>query len=238
MHTIESYWANEMNTIEGGFEKSMLEPLQLINRFQKENKIGGSVMEIGVHHGKFFIPLMLLTEKGESAVGIDIFEDQEKNIDDSGKGDLEIVQSNIERLRNPWNKVDLIKRDSLTLNALDKVELLQKYGPFRIVSIDGVHTVYHTVNDLLFAQDVMQGGGVVLVDDYTNIHWPGVHEGVAHFFLENTPKIRVFASARNKLFLTDLTYYRRYFNLFHEAFCNARSFKKVRLWNSETLVFL
>ena len=60
---------------------------------------------------------------------------------------------------------------------------------------------------------------------------------MARFFLQNTPKIRIFCYTQNKLFLTDLSHYRRYFTLFQKLFSSKENFKKVRMWDSEAVVY-
>lgn len=51
---------------------------------QHELGIYGSVGEIGVHHGKFLIPIVGNALAGEPAVAMDLFEDQSGNVDTSG----------------------------------------------------------------------------------------------------------------------------------------------------------
>lgn len=51
---------------------------------QHELGIFGSVGEIGVHHGKFLIPIVGNALAGEPAIAIDLFEDQSSNVDTSG----------------------------------------------------------------------------------------------------------------------------------------------------------
>lgn len=237
MYTSEAYWREGLNQVHGWLMPGIVRPLTAVHEFQRGYGIGGSVLEIGVHHGKFFIPLALLTEGEEYAVGIDLFAEQWKNIDQSGAGDLERVRENVARHCGPEKKVTLLARDSLALNGADRVDLIHRFGRFRIVSVDGGHTAEHTVNDLLVAVDLLQGGGVVILDDYYNKSWPGVHEGVARFFLQYTPKIAIFAYTDNKLFLTDHTHHARYLALFHERFQSASSFRRVRMWGAEAVVF-
>lgn len=233
----DSYWCSGIERVQGWLEKGIEAPLTAVKDFQVIHAIKGSILEIGVHHGKFFIPLINCTEADEFAVGIDIFDYQSLNVDKSGSGDVEKCWENIKEFTDKKDKVVLIKKDSLSLNTLDKIELLKKYGAFRIISIDGGHTPTHTVNDLLSAQEIMQGGGVLIIDDYYNSHWPGVHEGVGRFFMNFSPKVRIFCYTQNKLFLTDLSHYRKYFSLFQERFSKFPGFKKVRMWDSETIVF-
>jgi hypothetical protein len=48
--------------------------------------ITGNVAEIGVHHGRLFILLYLLTSPDERALAVDLFSGQERNIGSSGHG--------------------------------------------------------------------------------------------------------------------------------------------------------
>lgn len=66
-----------------------LQPRQIafvrqLSRYQHQLGIFGSVGEIGVHHGKFLMPIVGNALTGEPAVAIDLFEDQQTNVDASG----------------------------------------------------------------------------------------------------------------------------------------------------------
>jgi hypothetical protein len=43
------------------------------------------VGEIGVHHGKFFLPIVGLSVREEPAIAMDLFEQQQHNFDGSGE---------------------------------------------------------------------------------------------------------------------------------------------------------
>lgn len=57
-----------------------------------------SVGEIGVHHGKLFILLLLTAAENERALAIDVFENQHLNTDRSGAGDRDAFLSNVRRV--------------------------------------------------------------------------------------------------------------------------------------------
>jgi hypothetical protein len=233
---LRDYWTTGFDSVEGWVHPDLIGPLETIQAVQSESKVKGGALEIGLHHGKFFIPLALLLRAGETAVGLDVFEDQEKNLDHSGLGDHDRVQRNIDRYCRGVD-VMLLKRDSLSLNSKDRVHLVDRCGPFRLISIDGGHTPVHAMNDLQFSQDVMQSGGVIILDDFVNAHWPGVMEGVARLFEHHAPKIAPFAWGLNKLFLTDLTYQRVFLDAFNGKFAGTAAFKRVTLWHYDVVVF-
>ena len=105
---MKNYWSCGIDEVEGWLSQGIEEPLTEVDRFQREAGILGSVMEIGVHQGKFFIPLALLKRPEEYALGIDLFEDQGKNIDGSGKGDFGAVSANLEKYVQERSRVELL----------------------------------------------------------------------------------------------------------------------------------
>jgi len=232
-----SYWTSGINQVEGWVGQGVRAPLERIAAVQERRSIKGSVLEIGVHHGKFFIPLAMIADpETEACVAIDVFDDQEKNIDFSGIGSRTDFQKNIDRFCT-GRQVHSITADSLSINVGEKLSLLGKFGGFRLASIDGGHTVEHTVNDFLLVQDLLVGGGVVILDDYYNPHWPGVHEGVCRLFSLGTPKLKPFCVTSNKMFLTDYTHRAVYLRDYEEQFGDHANFKKVTMFGSPVVVF-
>jgi hypothetical protein len=67
-------------------ELPMAAVLGHISSFQQSRGWGGSCVEIGVLNGASFFPMLLTSREGEVAVGIDCFEEQEANVDNSGFG--------------------------------------------------------------------------------------------------------------------------------------------------------
>jgi len=55
----------------------------------------GALVEVGVYHGKSFVPLALLRRPGELCLAIDCFERQEHNRDESGEGDRAAFEKNV-----------------------------------------------------------------------------------------------------------------------------------------------
>ena len=196
--------------IEGWFEQGALTSTTLVASLQEIKQIRGGFAEIGVHHGGFFIALALLRRMGENALAIDVFEDQQHNIDQSGYGDREILIENLNHFVGSCDDIGVLKMDSLLLNP-DKLiaELGEKV---RIFSVDGCHTKEHTLNDIVLASKVLVPGGVITVDDITNADWPGVKQGVDAFFnTEDGGNFRPFACTDNKLFVTENEFYNFYF---------------------------
>ena len=58
-----------------------------VARAQIRKGINGAVAEIGVHHGRLFILMHLTSPAGQKDIAIDVFENQQLNRDQSGRGD-------------------------------------------------------------------------------------------------------------------------------------------------------
>ena len=169
-----------------------------LSRIQLDAGHRGGVGEIGVHMGRLFILLKLLTIAGERAVAIDLFQDQHLNIDGSGHGDEAQFRSNLDRWASSRD-VTIIQRSSLEVTAADVVAAS---GRCRLFSIDGGHTAECALNDLRLADDILDDSGVAILDDYFNQSWPDVSVGASRFLSDETTRLRPFAITPNKLYLS------------------------------------
>jgi hypothetical protein len=174
----------------------------------------GSIAEIGVHHGRFFLCLEEHAVEGYNRDAFDVFEDQYRNLDGSGKGSLQYFIDNIQAYAKCPTLVRAFKVDSIDLRAGCTVYTNDtKYSLF---SIDGCHTALHTCNDLMFAESVLVPGGIVIVDDISNMSWMGVFEGVCKYLSSPNPRLAPFAVGLNKLLMAPVGDQQRYFEYFNQ----------------------
>jgi len=232
MSNIDQYWQTGFHVVEGWVDQRLLPFLKCIAAVQSERNVIGNIAEIGVHHGRFLIALAHLARPGETCVAIDLFDSQELNIDGSGTGSVDRVRQNLASYGPPNAPVVFIKADTLALSLADRVEIVRQHGPFRMFSVDGGHTAEHVVNDLLFAQDALSSGGVVLADDYYHRHWPGVTEGICRFFAHHSPRLKPFLFVHNKLFLANASWHPYYLHMIREVFHDEAEFKLVHMHGS------
>jgi hypothetical protein len=158
--------------------------------------VGGGVAEIGVHHGKLFILLYLLSRAPEKALAIDLFADQHLNVDLSGRGDLATFRRNLDHHADAERLV-VHQGNSLDLAPADLTRLAG--GNLRLISVDGGHTPEITAHDLAVADGALGKGGIIVVDDVFNESWPGVADGVQRYFAGH-PDLLPFAICTNKTF--------------------------------------
>ena len=188
-----SAYATHGDTIKGFFEPGLLRLYLELDAVHESRGVRGALVEVGVFHGKSFMPLALLRQPDERCVAIDCFEDQSVNIDRSGEGDGVAFRANVDatmraccdvgdggwddaRIGSDWLAV--LEMDS-TLLADDGAPLACAAGsPARLFSIDGCHTAEATAADLRAASSAMHPEGVVIVDDAFNPDWPGVVTGM------------------------------------------------------------
>ena len=163
-----------------------------------------------------------------------MFEDQEKNLDGAGVGSLEMVTRNVAAYGRPDVDYKYIAADSIAVNLLAKVELTRDRGPFRLFSVDGCHTTEHTLADLNTAQDCLAPGGVIILDDYMQPHWPGVTEALG-LFCGGGARVAPFLYAHHKLFLVGVGWQRRFLAACVSAFGNSESARVPPMFGSGVL---
>jgi hypothetical protein len=196
------YRAVGHRVVTGFLQSEVLLLLDVLNSAQRAKQITGGVAEIGVHHGKLFIGLRLLQRGGEKSVAIDIFGDQELNIDGSGHGNLEKFINNV----NLWSSMDDVvvhQGDSTKLTP----ETLRGLagGDIRFFSVDGGHTEEIVFSDMKLAEATLADGGIVIADDVFNEQWPGVAVGTLRY-LEDGAKLTPFLIGFNKVFFAQPDY--------------------------------
>lgn len=206
------------NHVEGWIDGNIAtNVLNAIDSFQEKNNIHGAVMEIGVHHGKFFIPIHNKLRSTECSYAVDLFEMQNFNIDSSGRGNLQIFQSNLEKYAKNPEKCIIVQVDSTAWDYSDirrhREHVNQK---LRIISIDGSHTMSATVIDLIECEKVLVAGGIIIVDDYNNVHWPEVACGVSKFYLHHTPRVAPFFLGLNKIMFCHTTWHKMYLDFMND----------------------
>lgn len=171
------------------------------------NRTGG-IAEIGVHHGKFYILLNQVVDKRYESWAVDVFDMQHLNIDNSGLGNKSIFMQNL-------SDYDVHKGENTHILSMDSMSLTNQIpdASLRFISIDGGHTVEHTINDLKIAERLIANEGVIILDDIMGVYWCGVTEGYIKYSM-TYPTIVPFAMGHNKLYLCKLSHHDYYFKLF------------------------
>ena len=204
-------YLKDFDLIEGWFIKTIADVMVLIDLSQQQNRIGGSVAEIGVYKGKSFIPILSLCKEQELALAVDCFEKTEFNRDFSGFGaQYEQFLENVKKYApQASHRVRVMQGDSMSFDYSSYLEQVNG-DKIRIFSIDGGHSAEATQDDMRKAYQCLQDGGVIIIDDFFNSSWPGVGEGVHRFMIKEQPNLKPFFIGGNKVIFTSASYVEGY----------------------------
>jgi Methyltransferase domain len=204
-----AYWRGVMNlgrvtrylilgrrSVKGWLSRVDGEVFSSIMLNQTQCGVVGNALEIGVHHGQSFILQSLCMTNSEVAVAVDIFGNQELNIDGSGAGSLAAFKRNVDRFGVPSN-VKILSSSSLDLKH---EHLVGCFGKFRFVHIDGGHWLGAVVNDLRLAAHCAGPDCVIALDDMFNADFPDVAAGYYAWMQEGQDFVP-FCATQGKLFL-------------------------------------
>ncbi len=182
--------------IEGWLHPDCAQMIDIFDDLQKEAGLQGDIAEIGVHHGRLFVLLALCARPGEAIVAIDLFELQHLNQDGNGFAERSVLDGNITRWCGSTDRITYLKGSTLELS----VERLRAAGgPFRLFSVDGGHSAECALNDLVLADQTLAEGGVMMMDDVFNPHWPDVATGCVQYMLRPDRRLQPFAVHANKV---------------------------------------
>jgi hypothetical protein len=199
--------------VEGWLEDIAARVSDRLLQAQAASGITGDVMEIGVHHGRYFIVLANGLVPGESAIAVDIFSDQHLNTSRSGKGNWTEFVSNVARFA-PLAHVDIVQANSTALGD----DFVAARCGMRFISIDGGHDRATSCSDLALAERLATSGAIVALDDIYRPDWSGVTAGLAKY-LSDGGTLRPFVFIPNKLLLTtDAAWAESYRDLLRQEF--------------------
>jgi Methyltransferase domain len=200
MDRFRQYVVSGNSRIAGWFSRIDAEIFHLVTKSQNAEGWEGAVAEIGLHHGKSFVALCLALKDNERAYGIDLFEQQDRNLDQSGKGNRSILESNLALWSVPPASFTLDARSSELVTPED---ILGSVGGVRFFSVDGGHWRDIVYNDLLLAERTLLKYGVIAVDDFLRAEWPDVSRAYFDWHRQRSKPLVPFAIGFNKLYLCD-----------------------------------
>ncbi|MEX0685645.1 MAG: class I SAM-dependent methyltransferase [Balneolales bacterium] len=197
---IELYVKKGNFNVEGWLHAVAIAAIHEVAVIQANENIRGPVCEIGVHHGRLFILLHLLTNENEHSAAWDLFDQQNENYDQSGCGDLDQFRENLVNHGCDLDRITIAARNSMDLKTEDIIKNCN--GNPRLFSVDGGHTAEITYNDIGLAGQTICENGIIILDDFFNEAWPGVAEGTCRYMAES-PGLYPVSIVGNKVMLTN-----------------------------------
>jgi hypothetical protein len=186
-------YLNAFPRIAGWFRFDAALVFMAYNQLLAENGIAGDVMEIGVHHGLSTIAVATLRGPGKRLYAVDVFEDQNKNVSQSGRGDRQVFEQNMLEFFGSLDFIRILCQPSAELRPEDLGR------SFSFCHVDGGHSRRETFTDLNLGHEILLPGGLLVLDDYFNMEFPGVCEGAVEFMLRHTGSLIPLAVGFNKV---------------------------------------
>lgn len=194
----------KIENIKGWFRtpKKFWTLLKEISSIQKE----GNLIEIGTYHGRRFAVFADLLTDNEVGISIDIWGKYDENLSHDYSGytqsqDLEHFKKNIKEI-HPEKDIRILHQDSRNTDTEENIKKIlskSKTERVRIFSIDGGHTYDCTLNDLNIAKSLTSEDGVIIIDDYYNMDWPGVKTAVDNWLMQNKDYLCFFATSSGNM---------------------------------------
>jgi hypothetical protein len=117
----------------------------------------------------------------------------------AGRGSKAHLLHNLELSGIPENSLMLMPGNSMLLSTSNFTA--RGFPAFRLLSVDGGHTLEVTLHDMMVASCLVRDGGIVVLDDFPNPSWLGVAEALMHF-VHAQDRLVPFLHGANKVWFT------------------------------------
>lgn len=158
------------------------------------------VAEIGVFHGRSFASLLSVASAGQRVVAIDYFKRDPNATRSRGEIFLANMRHAFRDEPHRLRQMAMHSNNTFDLTAADVLRF-GGGGRFAFVHVDAGHTYDGAMNDVRLAAQVLLPSGVIALDDYHNIFWPGVHAAVNTFLATEGRHLVAFMHTGNKVYL-------------------------------------
>lgn len=177
---VEAYLSDGYERVVGMSSRFAAAICARLLRLQTEEGVTGPIAEIGAFEGRFFIALALALEPDEIALGIDIFEWPNPEVQD--RFEANCLKYGIAPQRRVTIKGDAGAMAPAALLAHARGEKL------RFIHVDGEHSRAALSKDLALATACLSEGGLIVLDDMLHPGYPTLMVAVQDY-LEANPGI-------------------------------------------------
>ena len=212
MEKFEQVASKISNDIEGWLAyEAAIYTLELL-KFQNLSSFTGSLLEMGVHKGKYFSVLKYGSSEKQKLIGVDAFferigvplEERWKNLA------IENIKNNLIHIWGDSDNTEILAGLTSSFNAKD---LITKTGSkYKFISVDAGHDAKNVRQDLILAAEIMTDDGVIAADDIFNPSVPEVTQGFFEWAMldSGSSDLAPFAYCANKLFLAKRDAHEKY----------------------------
>lgn len=179
----ERYLAERFYRIKGASSKIGAIAATRLIVAQSANGVRGSIAEIGVFEGRFFIALALCAAPGEKLLATDVF-----TWPDDGVADRFLANCREAGL----NTENVIVQKAATQNLTPEAYRQAAGGPVRFLHVDGAHQYDSVLHDLRLAKAALHPQGVICLDDVLHPLYPALTIAAGDWLKAN-PDFTIFA---------------------------------------------
>jgi hypothetical protein len=148
-------------------------------QLQDEEGMSGNLLELGCYKGKTALLLGLHLSDGEYVDLVDIYDQLERKILED-------------------NNIKFYMQTANTENRQKNLKLKRK--GYRFIHCDTSHTYANTLADLNLSRKLVSDKGVICVDDFANLNYPGVIPAVYRFLFKRK-KFVMFLMTEEKAYI-------------------------------------
>lgn len=190
--TINTYLTEISQKLEGWFFPIDMILFGLLEQYQRQANVIGDIAEVGVWKGKSLVYLAQLTERRNNIYAFDWF------MDDC----LEQTQANVKQYAGDA-PIQYIKGDTSDYTFSQMTEIIK--NPLRMLHIDAGHEYHEVLHTMHLLAPFVHDQGVIMMDDYQDREFPGVHSAVLDFCYSTTHNSRFvpFLIGANKTYLAN-----------------------------------
>jgi SAM-dependent methyltransferase len=171
--TVADY-LRQKETVLGGLQDIDARVMLAIDELQRAASISRDLLEIGVSDGEAAILLGYCAQASERLVVCDTFEETNEHLAENTHRHQRLQRSEFEQnyLRFHPTLPNIIAGRS---NEIDRDRLAAR---FRLIHLAGSHAYADVRADILIALRLLGPGGVVILDDWSQPHAPGVARAI------------------------------------------------------------
>lgn len=213
--------------VEGWFYPLDMMLFGVIEAFHRSISATGNIAEIGVWKGKSLTLLSLLKRPTEHLYAMDLF------CDDL----LELSQASINKFVPDLHKqnISFVKGNTADYSTEQLRQLFKQ--KLRLLHIDAGHEYHEVLHTLSLTAPFVEDYGIIVMDDYLDREFPGVHSATLDYCYETSKGRWVpFLVGGNKMYLANPVYAKQFqLYLCQEAYFKD-SFRLSRIKDSSVLI--
>jgi hypothetical protein len=225
--TTESFINEIAPQIDGWFYPLDMMFFGVIEAFHRSISASGDLAEIGVWKGKSLTLLSLLKAPAEHLYGMDLF------CDDL----LEQSQASLEKFvpDSQRQNIAFVKGNTADYSTAQLRQLFRR--KLRLLHIDAGHEYHEVLHTLSLTAPFVEDHGIIVMDDYLDREFPGVHSATLDYCYETSKGRWVpFLVGGNKIYLANPVYAKQLqLYLCQEAYFKD-SFRLSRIKDSPVLI--